>query len=52
MKQSNHAPQVFDVSESDENHDKRRVASATIPFCWYYKENITNSGMHDRSEQD
>ncbi len=44
VKQSHHAPQVFDYFEEAEQ-PYQKVAAATIPFCWYYNANITNSGM-------
>jgi hypothetical protein len=44
--QSHHPPHVFDHFENVHHGDSLQLVSApTFPFCWYYNENVTNSGV-------
>ncbi len=44
VKQSHHTPHTFDYFDDVIPHIQR-VAAATVPFCWYFTANNTNSGL-------
>jgi hypothetical protein len=44
--QSHHPPHVFDHFENVHDGDSlQRVSAPTFPFCWYYRDNLTNAGV-------